>query len=246
MNTSMVDTPEYILNKIFVIHLKKSVERKIHLLNEFKRMNITNYEIFDAIPSDSIEVTEKINTGFVKKSPYCFRCNRIKCNHKNRVLQERQIGNWCSFINLMKKIVDEKISDLIMICEDDIKFMDNYHSIMNKLLTKDCFDKYNININNPILIRLGGISFNNITHPFMKNVQLIKKRVVSNPCFMINHKFAESFINHLNEINTTSDVFIHKKLLNKDKSIQDYTLIPQIAHDLSWSKNSIFKSEIRI
>ena len=131
----MVDTPEYILNKIFVIHLKKSVERKIHLLNEFKRMNITNYEIFDAVPSDSIEVTEKINTGFVKNSPYCFRCNRIKCNHKSRVLQERQIGNWCSFINLMKKIVDEKISDLIMICEDDIKFMDNYHSIMNKLLT---------------------------------------------------------------------------------------------------------------
>jgi GR25 family glycosyltransferase involved in LPS biosynthesis len=207
-------------------------------------MNISNYEIVDAVPSDSDEVKQKFNTGFVKKPP-CFRCNLTTCNHANKVLQERQIGNWCSFINLMKKIVDENIHGLIMICEDDIKFMDNYHTIINKLVSKDFFDKYTINLNKPILIRLGN-SFASDLEPSMNSPILIKKTTMSNPCFLINCMFAESFIANLKEINTTSDMFIHINLVQTDKSIQDFTLIPQIAHELSHGKYSIFKSEIRI
>lgn len=232
------------ISKIFIIHLKKSIEREIHIKNEFNRMNLTNYEIFDAVSGDSDEVKEKFSSGFVKR-PSCFRCNSLNCNHANKVLQKRQIGNWCSYINLMKKIVDEKISDLIMLCEDDIKFMKNYHIIMDKLITKEVFDKYKIDIDKPILIRLGGITCDKLRHPNMNNLKLIKKITMSNPCFLINLQFAESFVNNLLKINTTSDIFIHKRLVNIDTDIQHFTLIPQIAHELSYGPNPIFKSEIR-
>jgi len=234
-----------IISKIFIIHLKESIKREIHIKNEFKRMELTNYEIFDAISGDSKEVKDKFNSGFVKKPP-CFRCSLSKCKHVNKVLNKRQIGNWCSYINLMKKIVDEKISGLIMICEDDIKFMMNYHVIMDKLITKEVFDQYKIDINKPILIRLGGISCKKQIHPYMKRLKLIKKKVMSNPCFLINLQFAESFINNLRKINTTSDIFIHIKLINIDNNIQDFTLIPQIAHDLSYGPIKKFKSTIRV
>jgi GR25 family glycosyltransferase involved in LPS biosynthesis len=232
------------ISKIYVIHLSSCTKREKHLENEFKRMNIQDYKIFEAIRWDSIEVKEKFSSGFVKKPP-CFRCNSINCDHKNKVLQERQIGNWCSFINLMKKIAEEKTPDLIMICEDDIKFADNYNIIMDKLLKENTFNKYNIDINKPLLIRLGNslakhLDVNNI------KVKLIKFPIMSNPCFMINYKFAESFLSNLNKINTTSDIFIHKKLPKMDTTIQDFTLIPQIAHELSYGPISIFKSTIRI
>ena len=232
------------ISKIFVIHLDSCVGRKVHLENEFKRMNISNYEIFNAIRWDSDEVKEKFNSGFVKKPP-CFRCNKNECNHKNNVLQEKQIGNWCSFINIMKKIVDEKVPDLIMICEDDIKFVDNYHVIMNKLLDKETFIKYTIDINKPLLIRLGN-SFGSKINLNEKNLKLVKDIIMANPCFMINLEFARSFLDNLNCIETTSDIFIHNDLINKDKSIQHFTLIPQIAHDLSYGPIKLFKSTIRV
>ena len=80
----------------------------------------------------------------------------------------------------------------------------------------------------------------------MKDIKLINKIVMSNPCFMINLEFARSFLNNLNCTNTTSDIFIHKDLINKDKSIQHFTLIPQIAHDLSYGPIKLFNSTIRV
>jgi GR25 family glycosyltransferase involved in LPS biosynthesis len=233
------------ISKIYIIHLSSCIKRKKHLEKELKRMDIQNYEIFEAIRWDSMEVNQKISSGFVKKPP-CFRCNSNNCDHKNKILQERQIGNWCSFINLMKKIGEEKPPDLIMILEDDIKFADNYNIIMKKLLNENTFKQYDIDINKPLLIRLGGITFNSTIHPSMTNLKLIKTPTMSNPCFMINYKFAESFLSNLNEINTTSDIFIHKILPKMDTTIQDFTLIPQIAHELSYGPKAIFKSTIRI
>jgi GR25 family glycosyltransferase involved in LPS biosynthesis len=244
-NNLEYNTSIYSISKIYVIHLTESLEREIHIKNEFKMKNIENYDFFEAITWDSIEVKEKFSSGFVKISG-CFRCNSNNCDHKNKILSKRQIGNWCSFINLMKKIAEEKNSDLIMICEDDIKFADNYSTIIEQLINKDTFLKYRIDIDKPLLIRLGGITFNPTIHPNMTKVVLSKKKVLSNPCFMINYKFAESFLTNLKEINTTSDIFIHKVLVNIDTTIQHFTLIPQLGHELSYGPNAVFKSTVRV
>jgi hypothetical protein len=75
---------------------------------------------------------------------------------------------------------------------------------------------------------------------------LTKEIIMANPCFIVNRQFAESFIDNLSQINTTSDIYIHNNLVKKDKTIQNFTIIPQIAYELSYSKKAIFKSEIRV
>jgi GR25 family glycosyltransferase involved in LPS biosynthesis len=230
-----------LITKIIVINLERCTERKSHIIEEFNKNGITNYEFFNAIDKDSDDVEKLMNTDFVKKFPPCFRCSKNTCDCHNNVLIKPQIGNWLSFINIMKNIVDNKYNGLIMICEDDIKFTSEGPEIINSAIKMNNFGTYNIDINKPILIRLGSIySRLHIKRP----IKLGKRVIMSNPCFLINYHFAVSFINRLDSINTTSDIFIHVKLPNKDKTIQHFTLLPQPIYQLSYGENPTFISEI--
>ena len=130
-----------IISKIFVINLEKSIDRKAHIVDEFERIGIKDYEFFKAVDKDSNQVKDLMISNFVKKFPPCFRCGKNKCRCQNNVLIKHQIGNWCSFINLMKKIIENKYNDLIMICEDDIKFADKYKVILDSLININNFKK---------------------------------------------------------------------------------------------------------
>lgn len=231
-----------LINKIYVINLKSCYDRKKHIEEEFKRLKINNYEIFEATDKDSLQVKEMMKTDFVKKFPPCFRCNKNKCECSNNILIKHQIGNWCSFINVMNDIIKNDYNDLIMICEDDVKFTNNGMDILNKMITKDNLEKYNISIEKPILIRVGS-GFNK-NHSLKHSPKLIKQVTMSNPCFICNKYYAKSFIKNLKIIKTTSDIFIHKNILSLDKSIQSFTILPQPIYELSCSKFKKFKSEI--
>ena len=229
-----------LINKIYVINLKSCYDRKKHIEEEFKRLKINNYEIFEATDKDSLKVQEMMKTDFVKKFPPCFRCNKNKCGCSNNVLIKHQIGNWCSFINVMNDIIKNDHKDLIMICEDDIKFTDNGMDILNKMITRDNLEKYNISFEKPILIRAE--QRDNL--PDLNKLKLTKNITMSNACFIINKFYAESFINNLKIIGTTSDLYLQKEILQYDKNIQHFTIEPSPAYQLSDNKNSIFKSEI--
>jgi FkbM family methyltransferase len=231
-----------LINKIYVINLKSCYDRKKHIEEEFKRLKINNYEIFEATDKDSLQVKEMMKTDFVKKFPPCFRCNKNKCRCSNNILIKHQIGNWCSFINVMNDIIKNDYKGLIMICEDDIKFTNNGMDILNKMTTKDNLEKYNISFEKPILIRAGS-GFNK-NHSLKHSPKLIRKDTMSNPCFICNKYYAKSFIKNLKIINTTSDVFIHRNILSLDKTIQSFTILPQPIYELSCGKFKKFKSEI--
>ena len=57
-----------IIEKIFVINLEKCIDRKEHIIKEFKNYNIQNYEFFKATNADSEIVKDMMTNGFVKKS----------------------------------------------------------------------------------------------------------------------------------------------------------------------------------
>lgn len=229
-----------LISKIYVINLKHNYDRKEHIEYEFYKLKINNYEIFQGIDKNSLEVQNMMNTDFVKKFPPCFRCDKNKCNCSNNILIKHQIGNWCSFINIMKDIIKNDYKDLIMICEDDIKFTDDAMYIFNSMITKDNFMSYNIDYEKPILIRAeqrGDFpSLNELT--FTKNIKM------SNACFLVNTIYAKSFIKNLKVIDCTSDMYLQSKILNYDTNIQHFTIEPSPVYQLSDNKNAIFKSEI--
>ena len=111
-----------LISKIYVINLKRCIDRKNHIIQEFRRVNFNDYEIFEATDKDDVQVKNMMDTNYVKKFPPCFKCNKNRCKCTNNILIKHQIGNWCSFINIMKDIIKNDYNNLIMICEDDIKF----------------------------------------------------------------------------------------------------------------------------
>ena len=130
---------------------------------------------------------------------------------------------------------------LVMICEDDVKFIDNFEYIFNKMINKNTLKSYNIDFKKPLLIRCErrGPQKTLWKLTFTKNIRW------SNACFLVNKRFAISFIANLKKICHTSDIYIHNGLLKIDKSIQHLTIDPAPAYQLSQDYYPIFKSKIR-
>ena len=233
-----------IISKIYVINLEHCKERKEHIIDEFKNNNIENYEFFTAVNKDSEQVKNMMNSNFIAHFPPCFRCKQNTCNCNNNYLMDSQIGNWCSFINLMKKIQKEEHNELIMISEDDIKFTKNGLENINKVISRENFKQKNIDKEKPILIRLAK-AYRVEHHDEVYEPYLDKKIFMSNPCFLINRLFAEIFLENLNKIDTTSDIYIHYRLPYHNKVIQDYTVMPVPIYELSTSRLRKFSSEIK-
>lgn len=232
-----------LIEKIYIINLESSILRKKHMIKEINENNIINYEFINGIDKNSDEVLNLKKNGFVKTYPPCFRCNQNYCNCDNNILIKSQIGNWCSFIKIMKLIIKNNFKKLIMIFEDDIKFIKNGYKNLYKIINKNVLDKYNINFDNPILIRIGS-EYSDKYHNSNNSPRLSNIILMSNPAFIINKKFAESFLNNLNQIYTTSDLYIHKDLINIDKTIQHFTLLPLPIFELSCGKFKSIPSEI--
>ena len=159
-------------DKIYVINLKNSIDRKNHIINEFKKNNIENYEFFEATHFDDIEVTKLLNSNMVMSFPPCFRCLKNRCKCENNFLTKYQIANWLSYIKLFNHIINTN-NELILICEDDIVFSKNSNFILNNLLNKQTLNKYNVDLLKPLLIKMGA-AYNPITHNLYSNPKFIK------------------------------------------------------------------------
>ena len=238
-----------LIDNVFVINLLSCVERKRHIISEFHKVGINNYEFFEAISSESEIVDNVMNSDFIYRSIKCWRCNKpMMCGCSNRSITKSQIGNWISYIKLMRKIVDMDYKNLIMICEDDIKFMEDGMKIINNTIKNDIFLEHGISLDKPLLIRVGSL-YNKKLHISLKEYllepKLTKNCFVANPCFIINKQFAKVFLDNLDKIKTTSDYYIHFYLPYKLKEIQHFSIEPQPVYELSMGEHKIFESTIR-
>jgi len=233
-----------IFDNIYVLNLKSSTDRKEHIINEFKRVDINKYQFFEATSFDSDEVKNIMKSGLVKKFPNCFRCNMKRCKCENNFLTPFQIGNWCSFLNIFRDILENKYK-FVLICEDDIVFSHQYKRIIDRLLSKEAFNHYKIDMNKPLLLRLG-TAFNPDNHNSIAQPIYIKNYSLCNPCFAINHHMAYIYLKYLTIIDYHSDVYFHQKIPKNIKGIQYFTMYPYPIYELSFVKSKQkFESLIR-
>jgi GR25 family glycosyltransferase involved in LPS biosynthesis len=233
-----------IFNHIYVINLEESINRKNHIIDEFKRVGIEKYEFFKATKHDSEEVEKLMKSGIVKKFPNCFRCGQKRCSCENNFLTPYQIGNWCSFINVFNDIIKNDYK-FVLICEDDIVFSHQYNRIINKLMSLDNFKKYNIQMNKPLLIRMG-TAFNPLNHNSRNEPIFIKNYALCNPCFAINKEMAYIYLYYLKIIDYHSDIYFHRKIPKNIQGIQHFTMYPYPVYELSFVKEKQkFESLVR-
>ena len=156
-----------------------------------------------------------------------------------------QIGNWCSFLHIFQDIVEKK-HKFVLICEDDIVFTFQHKRIINKLLSKENFKNYKIDMDKPLLIRLG-TAYDSSNHDninaspiFLKNYSLC------NPCFAINKEMAIVYLSYLKIIDYHSDIYFHKKIPRNIMGVQFFTMYPYPVYELSFVKSKQkFESLVR-
>lgn len=222
----------HVFQKTYVINLKESIDRKNHIIKEFERVGINNYEFFEATHYDDPCVKKFIDEEKVISFPPCFRCGMNRCSCENNFLTKFQIANWISYMNLFQKILNED-NKTILICEDDIVFSHQYKRIINNLLSKRSIERNKINFNKPLLIRFG-TAFNPVNHNSLDAPRFLRNYSLCNPCFGINKNMAYIFLKYSKIMDYHSDVYIHKKIPQQISGIQFMTMYPYPVYELSF------------
>jgi len=223
---------------IYCINLKRCFDRKIHMIEQFKKIGINKYQFIEGVDKDDPLVKKTMESGMVFNSPPCFRCKKMVCQHDNNKLNPGQIGNWLSYQKIWKDMIKNQYQ-LSLICEDDLVFLNYTPKVMESVFSPNGKKKYGLRLNQPTLIRLGWLKSSD--HQFKGQVRLNKAIKMSNPCHAINLAMAQKLVGHLQQIDCTSDIYIHARIAPK---YNHHTVFPPIAYELSYCKDPQFRSEI--
>jgi GR25 family glycosyltransferase involved in LPS biosynthesis len=105
--------------KIYIINLKRRLDRKKYMLNQLEEYGITNFEFIDAVDGDEL-------TDFqIKKE-----CNFKKMKRISRLLTKNEIACALSHQKVYKRIISENDNRAIIL-EDDTILSDTFNKIAN-------------------------------------------------------------------------------------------------------------------
>jgi GR25 family glycosyltransferase involved in LPS biosynthesis len=134
--------------KIFVIHYKKLVDRKNHMLKQFEKYNITDYEFIeidrDELQKYDLSIFEKNISNPYKAIflSHCYAYNQIKDNYNEALIFEDDVILSDNFINILNNYLKELPPDYDMCflgscCNLNIP---RYNLIPNKKIYKKCLE----------------------------------------------------------------------------------------------------------
>ena len=111
---------------LFVINLKKDVERKKYMIDQFRQFNILNYIFFDGVEGSRYK-EYKFNIEIMKNwSDPTFK----------RKINYGEIGCFLSHYLIWSKVVSDNIKAAIIL-EDDNELHDNFMVSMQYILELD-------------------------------------------------------------------------------------------------------------
>jgi|GEM_PF-61610 len=223
------------IDKIFCLTLKESESRRSHAKKELDSLGISDFEFFFGTNKSDPIVQEFYDKDLVLQYPPCFRCGQLTCGKENcnNILIEPQVATFISHLNIWKTIILKNYSSALIV-EDDIKFNDYALEVIEKIVK---FSEIKTLLNNeiPFLLRLGWAL--NQEHNYVYKTKMIPNFLkMSNPCYAINQKMAQVLIEKFEKIYTTVDIYLHQDIGLK---YSNYTLLPPLAHELSWSIGSV-------
>ena len=109
----MQPTIDTYFDKIFYINLKKDVSRNKHMVSQFKKYGITNFERIDAIELKKLPSSEQYR-NFIKNEPkYILGQLSCRASHLECV-----------------KIAKQRGYERVLIFEDDVVFLENPNQLL--------------------------------------------------------------------------------------------------------------------
>lgn len=196
---------KYNISMIYVINLERSVDRKERVIDQFKKHNITNYEIFKGV-EPTIEDLNKYSIFSLGKS---------------QNVRRGELGCLLSHVNIMKDAIERNFENIIVF-EDDMKILDsecitNTEKHINELggnfdvLYLGTNHKYKAKskFNQHIYLTNGG---SNCTFGYAISNRFMKKMII--PC---DYKFP-------------IDMHWRKNFIHKRRPVLFYCIIPHLVN----------------
>jgi len=111
------------LDKIYIIHLKRSVHRHEHMLKQMEKQNIENYLFFDAIDAENDDLNANYDFSVISKwrDPFSRKC-----------ITRGEIGCALTHYWVWEEIVSNQYSQ-VLILEDDVVLEDDFIQKLKKI-----------------------------------------------------------------------------------------------------------------
>jgi GR25 family glycosyltransferase involved in LPS biosynthesis len=219
-NTNIFRTPNAPVNnrsdnyieKIFVLHYSKLVDRKKHIIDQFKKQNITEYEFIEKY--DKNEITNEESSLFVPN--YSKSTMSLHLKH-----------------NYVYNLIANNYSNAL-IFEDDIILSDNFKEILNKYMSQLPKDYDMLFIGN-------GSNLHIQTHNLIPNKNIYEKGLGAtswggdgaskcSDSYIISNKCAQTLCNYINnlkyKINLPIDWWLNEAA--RDNNLKVYWAEPTI------------------
>ncbi|CUH65530.1 Glycosyltransferase family 25 (LPS biosynthesis protein) [Thalassovita gelatinovora] len=227
------DAIDQLFDKVYVISLPESVERRDHIRRHFDEIGLTRYQFVDALSSRSAEVKDAFEQNIVARYPVCFRCKKFRCGKDtcNNVLIPPQVANFLTYRELWQRIAQHPQRALLV--EDDVVFEPYAEDTLRQLFQEIESGKLEFVPDKPRLLRLGWAQ---CKEHHASSFRLDTVARMSNPCHAMTSAFAQVLLDRFEKIDTTSDVFIHG---DTPKNGEATTVFPPIAAELSWSTGAM-------
>jgi hypothetical protein len=229
-----------LFDKIWVISLESSLDRREHIREHLPKFGIDSFEFFDAIDARHPEVREVQQCGGVQGYPPCFRCGETDCGDDecNNFLIPEQIACFLSYRRLWRRIA-EGTAERVLIMEDDVWLHPHTIRVLSWVEKETNEGRLPFVANQKCLLRFGWAECNeHLDHS--ATMEITETVRMANPCHAITKDYAAALIDRDGIINHTADVYQHQICPRAGES---YSVFPPIASELSWS-NGHFASTI--
>jgi len=119
-------------DKIYVINLKTSTERREMMESQFKKLNVTNYEIYNAIVATNLDIEYYKQRKLFAYPNNDFCKTSCSCGGNGHDLRPYQIAVHLSHYNIWKDIIKNKYKKCLIL-EDDCIFTEHINDLSNVL-----------------------------------------------------------------------------------------------------------------
>ena len=218
--------------------LKKLDKNPVEVINKFKGKNSK----WRALGREEKVKAIKKNIDALLASRG-FSSEGCDCNRDH--LYPTEVANILSFQKLLKLVALNKNDGLTMICEDDVQFTDVGYENIKLMVSKSNLEKNSLDLNKPLLIQAGR-AYSPKLHDPRTVVKFDLQRFHSNPCFLVNHLYAEVYFKHFKKFDLISDRYMHIILPSLDKTIQCRSILPLPAYECSTGIHKKFSTTIAV
>lgn len=232
-------TVERLFDKVFVISLEQSTERRAYIQKHLPEFGIQKYEFFNATSANDPLVTQAYANNEVAAFPPCFRCGKHDCGNPdcNNFLIPQQVATFITYKRLWQTLADGN-AGRILIIEDDVRFHDHIQSVLTFIEGEIAGGRIPFQAEKPCLIRLGWALCDDHVGTTGCSVNTAVK--MANPCHAITREYAKVLLSRYTSICHTVDEYQHRLAARQGEA---FTVFPPIASELSWS-NGVLASTI--